>query len=137
VLDGDIAIWGIIIAQAVLCGALSSWLATQKGCDGSNWFWVGFLLSVLGVIVAAGMPKKEAPTIDRSSRADEDGQRLQELIGELERSSTNDVANVEACAPLPASSNEQPRTHLVTALIIVILLVALVAGGMAIIASKL
>ena len=46
----------VLVAQAVISGGLSSYLADQKGYSTGAWFFVGFLFGVLGLIACAGLP---------------------------------------------------------------------------------
>ena len=47
---------GIIIADAIICGILSSYLADKKGYSVGGWFLVGLLFGIFGLIAAAGLP---------------------------------------------------------------------------------
>lgn len=52
-------IWIIIIVQALVSGGLASNLAYHKGYSTSEWFFVGFILGILGLIAAAGLPSRK------------------------------------------------------------------------------
>jgi len=46
----------------VICGLPTAKVASSKGYGWFNWFYVGFFLSIIGLIAAAGLGKKEPPT---------------------------------------------------------------------------
>lgn len=50
-----------LIATSLSCAGLCAWLATQKHRDGSSWFMLGLLLSVLALIAIAGAPNGPEP----------------------------------------------------------------------------
>ena len=47
---------GAVIAQAVISGGLSAYLAEQKGYSTGAWFFLGFLFGVVGLIACVGLP---------------------------------------------------------------------------------
>ena len=47
---------GIVIISAVVTGLLGRYIGKQKGRSGSEGFWIGFLFSLLGVIIVALLP---------------------------------------------------------------------------------
>ena len=56
------AIYGIVF------GISCSWLATQKGRSGSNWFLVGFLIGIIGLLLIAFAPSVPIATSSRTKR---------------------------------------------------------------------
>jgi len=50
----------MVVLQSVICAILSAWLASEKGRSGPAWFWIGLILSIWGLIAAAGMPARGA-----------------------------------------------------------------------------
>ena len=48
--------WLVVVVQAFICAALSSFLASEKGYGGGAWAAIGFFLGVLGLVAAAGLP---------------------------------------------------------------------------------
>ncbi len=54
------AFWVILIVQAIICAALSSHLAQQKGYQTTPWGFIGFFFGIIGLIAAAGLPLKSA-----------------------------------------------------------------------------
>ncbi len=51
----------ILILQAIVSGSLSSSLANNKGFSPVEWFGIGLLLGVFGLIAAAGLPNRKVP----------------------------------------------------------------------------
>ncbi len=49
----------ILILQALVSGSLSSSLANNKGFSPVEWFGIGLLLGVFGLIAAAGLPNRK------------------------------------------------------------------------------
>jgi hypothetical protein len=47
------------LVQGVACGGMAQVLATLKGYPGKKWFWLGFFLSVPGLIFVHGLPDLE------------------------------------------------------------------------------
>ena len=47
---------GAAIIFAFITGFLGRYIAKQKGRSGAEGFWIGFLFSLLGVIILALMP---------------------------------------------------------------------------------
>jgi hypothetical protein len=43
---------GVALGQAILTGSISAFIGVHRGLSGIRWFWIGFLLGVLGVLVA-------------------------------------------------------------------------------------
>lgn len=50
----DGAFWLIYLFVALVCGLISASLASNKNRDGMGYFILGFLLGIIGVIIAAG-----------------------------------------------------------------------------------
>lgn len=50
-----------LIATSLSCAGLCAWLASQKRRDGSSWFMLGLLFSVLALIAIAGAPNGPRP----------------------------------------------------------------------------
>lgn len=50
----------IIIVQAIVCGALSAFVADEKGYSSGSWFACGLFLGIFGLIAVAGLPRKQA-----------------------------------------------------------------------------
>lgn len=70
------AIYGIVF------GICCSWLAIQKGRSGSNWFYVGFLLGIIGLLLIAFAPSAPIATSSRAKRhsAAKPDNRLREAL---------------------------------------------------------
>ncbi len=47
---------GVLMAQAVIFGGLTAYLADQKGYGYAAWFFIGLFFGVCGLIVCAGLP---------------------------------------------------------------------------------
>lgn len=43
---------GVAFGQAVITGSISAFIGVHRGLSGARWFWIGFLLGVIGVIVS-------------------------------------------------------------------------------------
>ena len=52
----------------IIFGISCSWLATQKGRSGGNWFFVGFLLGIIGLLLIAFAPSSPIATSSRAKR---------------------------------------------------------------------
>jgi len=50
----------IFVLQAIICAALASHLAGQKGYQTTPWGLIGFFFGIIGLIAAAGLPLKSA-----------------------------------------------------------------------------
>jgi len=50
--------FSIVLVIGIICGLFSSKLASTKGYDRYNWFFVGFFFSFIGLIASAGLGKK-------------------------------------------------------------------------------
>ena len=48
-----------ILVIGVIAGFLASNIASDKGHDGSSWFFAGFLFGPLGLIAAAGLSDRK------------------------------------------------------------------------------
>ena len=46
----------MLIAQGLIIGSLCSYVASQKNRNGSNWFVLGFFLSILALIALVAIP---------------------------------------------------------------------------------
>ena len=46
----------LMFGQAAGCGILAQVIADSKGHSGIRWFWIGFCLSIVGVLWAAKLP---------------------------------------------------------------------------------
>lgn len=46
----------VMFAQAAVCGVLAQIIADSKGQPRVRWFWIGFCLSVAGVMWAGNLP---------------------------------------------------------------------------------
>ena len=50
---------GIGLIVAIIMGILGRYVAKEKNRSGAEGFWIGFLFSILGVIIVALLPTKE------------------------------------------------------------------------------
>ena len=68
----------MMIVYTVAFGMLSAIIATSKNRDGGSWFIIGALLGVIGLIMAAAMPKEEAKDYrsERMKKTDKFAARL-------------------------------------------------------------
>jgi hypothetical protein len=53
-----LAVTAIAVVIAFGCGLLGAWVARQKGRSQDEGFWLGALLSLIGVLVEALLPAK-------------------------------------------------------------------------------
>jgi hypothetical protein len=49
----------ILIALSLIMGFLGRYVAMEKNRSAAEGFWIGFLFSVLGIIIIALLPTKE------------------------------------------------------------------------------
>ena len=49
----------ILIALSLLIGFLGRYVAMEKNRSAAEGFWIGFIFSVLGIIIIALLPTKE------------------------------------------------------------------------------
>jgi len=59
--------WVLLALQAVISGFLSMDVAEKKGHSSGAWFACGFFFGVLGLIAAAGLPRKQSATAASTS----------------------------------------------------------------------
>lgn len=57
-----IAIWAIILLQALILGGFCSFIAKEKGRNAGRWFFLGFLFSVLAILALIAVPRQENKT---------------------------------------------------------------------------
>lgn len=57
--------------NGLVFGICCSWLARQKGRSGSNWFYVGFLIGIIGLLLIAFAPPVPIATSSRARRQSE------------------------------------------------------------------
>lgn len=55
----DTSIWIVFAVLWVLCGVASAAIANSKGRDPAGYFFIGFLLGFIGLIIAAAVPRVE------------------------------------------------------------------------------
>lgn len=55
--------WIVVLIQAFVFGAFSSFIAKEKNRDAAGWFWLGFLFSFIALLALIAVPKleKQAP----------------------------------------------------------------------------
>jgi MFS family permease len=111
------AIYGIVF------GICCSWLAIQKGRSGSNWFYVGFLLGIIGLLLIAFAPSAPIATSSRAKRhsaAKPDNRFREALAGFL---ITYFVAGVFVGMLFPVRNTDSsaPTMQLITTLLICVL----------------
>jgi len=66
--DVQVYFWVGFVISALVCSALSAHVASVKGHGFGSWVIIGFLFGVLGLIAAAGLPKRQDPEVDVSAR---------------------------------------------------------------------
>ena len=49
-------LWFLLLTQAVIFGAFSSFVASEKGRDSQTWFVNGFLFSLVALLAVCGVP---------------------------------------------------------------------------------
>jgi len=49
-------LWFMLIAQGIIFGCFSSYVAKEKGRDNFSWFLNGFLFSLVALIAICGVP---------------------------------------------------------------------------------
>lgn len=109
------ALYGIVF------GLSCSWLATQKGRSGSNWFYAGFLLGIIGLLLIAFAPSAPITTSSRSKRhssAKPDNRLREALAGFL---ITYFVAGTLVGMLFPIADSSAPTIQLITTLLICVL----------------
>jgi len=52
---------GVVFAQALICGSVSAYMSVNRGLSGIHWFWMGFALSVVGIVLAKTRPAANQP----------------------------------------------------------------------------
>jgi hypothetical protein len=50
--------WTVLIIQGIIFGGFCSFIASQKNRNSSNWFYLGFLFSILAVLALIAIPKE-------------------------------------------------------------------------------
>ena len=75
----------VLIGYAIygtVFGVSCSWLAAQKGRSGGNWFLVGFLIGIIGLLLIAFAPSVPIATSSRAKRrsAAKPDNRLREAL---------------------------------------------------------
>ena len=62
-----------LIIQGIVFGFFCSYIAKEKNRDGTAWFWLGFLFSILAVFALIAVPKidKEKSEPISSNKIDE------------------------------------------------------------------
>ena len=72
---------GLGFILAIIMGLLGRYVAIEKNRSQSEGFWLGFLFSILGVIIVALLPTKEKQTIKpkEESISDEEIERIKEM----------------------------------------------------------
>lgn len=55
--------WTILIVQGIIFGIASSYLAGQKNKNKGTWFFIGFFLSMIGLIMIAASKSEDDSTI--------------------------------------------------------------------------
>jgi len=94
----DIFIWFWIV-QAVLCAFFAGTIGSAKGRDSASYFIGGLFFGLFGLILAAGMPTREAERLEkkRDSENKERARLAQEKFreerkqAELEKSGENKI----------------------------------------------
>ena len=56
-------IWAIVFVQAIICGIASSYVASSKNRSGTGFFFIGFFLGIIGLLIAIGVPKSEKSSV--------------------------------------------------------------------------
>lgn len=51
----------VMFVQAAVCGILTQIIADSKGQPRVRWFWIGFCLSIAGVLWACNQPDLKDP----------------------------------------------------------------------------
>ena len=77
---------GIIIISVVagfITGYIGMYVAKEKNRSGSEGFWFGFLLSLIGVIIVALLPTKETNVVSKKAELTEE--QLEEKKKKLEQ----------------------------------------------------
>lgn len=54
----------IALVQAIIFGLASSKIADEKGRSSAGWFWLGFFLGIIGVMIASCLSIQHARTSD-------------------------------------------------------------------------
>jgi drug/metabolite transporter (DMT)-like permease len=54
-------LWLIIIVQAFIFGAFSSFIAKEKNRDQAGWFFLGFFFSFIALLALIAVPKLDNP----------------------------------------------------------------------------
>ena len=62
---------GIGLLFAIIMGILGRYVAKEKNRSKSEGFWLGFLFSILGVIIVALLPTKEKKEVVKESESPE------------------------------------------------------------------
>lgn len=55
------------VVSSLVCGAVASHLAGEKGYGSTGWFFIGFFTWIVGVIAAAGLPDKKLRELFRNN----------------------------------------------------------------------
>lgn len=69
-----------LIIQGLVFGFFCSYIAKEKNRDGTAWFWLGFLFSILAVLALIAVPKTDQNS-DQLRKSDSDDSRT-ELKGD-------------------------------------------------------
>jgi len=73
----------ISVVAGLITGFIGRYVAKQKNRSGSEGFWFGFLLSLIGVIIVALLPTQEAKVISKKVELTEE--QLEEQKKKLEQ----------------------------------------------------
>jgi hypothetical protein len=88
-----ITVWIVFFVFEIIMGILAQSIAEKKG-HSKHWFWAGFLLSLVGVVWAAGLPDEH-------------------LRRQLQRLNERDAAvPAPSCAPFGGGRAEQDELEL-------------------------
>src|SRR5699024_5267486 len=59
--------WVIYILYSIIFGIATSYIARQKGKDGSIWFWIGAILGIIGLLII-GFSKDEENNLTHTEK---------------------------------------------------------------------
>jgi hypothetical protein len=93
--DASTFIWSGVIILWLVCGALTSYVAEQKGYSPYVWMLTGILCSVLGLLAAAGLPmagsrerlSRDGRDRGEASNRSEGDSEIRELVKRLNKDS--------------------------------------------------
>ena len=67
---GDLILMSVV--AGVVTGFIGRYVAKEKNRSGSEGFWFGFLLSLVGIIIVALLPTKEANVVSKKAELTEE-----------------------------------------------------------------